>query len=188
MGALLFGRGSIADRVPVQAVFNVTGCAADLGRTARATFVVALCVALLLVAMSVLTRARAEVSTSCLPSSIKAALAKANAACGIRVISTFRRGARIAGTRRVSMHASCRAADFTSRDYGCVYRALASWPGKMSIDAGRAKHVHIDDGRYARFEHGRAHRYAKRTKHLRVAHRHRRGPSTRVAAPAGDRG
>jgi hypothetical protein len=74
------------------------------------------------------------------------------------------------------MHASCRAADFTSRDYACVYRTLADWPGKMSTDASRAKHVHIDDGRYARFVHGYSRRLAKRKQRVRVARHHgRRG-------------
>ena len=138
---------------------------------------VATCTALILVAMAGLSRARAGgVNTSCLPMSIKAALAKADAACGVTVISTFRRNARIAGTRHSSMHASCRAADFTSRDYACAYRALAGWHGKMSMDAGRVKHVHIDDGRYARFVHGQSRRYAKRQTRVRFARHHgRRG-------------
>jgi hypothetical protein len=96
------------------------------------------------------------ISLRCLPASIRAALARVDQACGIKIISTHRPGAMIAGTKHPSMHATCRAADFTSRDYACVYRELADWPGKLSTDAGRIGHVHIDDGRYARFSHARA--------------------------------
>jgi hypothetical protein len=188
----------LAGRSRVEAVFNAAGAPADLGRTIRAGIVIALSVTLVIAIMAGLTgRARAghddaaliertpfsqaftrhlsaSANTSCLPASIKAALATANAACGIRVISTFRPGAHIAGTNHVSMHASCRAADFTTRDYHCAYRALAAWSGKLSVDAWRVHHIHIDDGRYARFEHGRSRRYAKRHQHRRYARRHGR--------------
>lgn len=91
--------------------------------------------------------------TACLPKSIREALARVDKACGIRVISTHRPGAIIAGTNTPSMHATCRAADFTSKDYACVYQTLSGWRGKLSTDY-RIGHVHIDDGRYARFVHG----------------------------------
>ena len=101
--------------------------------------------------------------TGCLPVMVRAALAKADAACGIKVISTYRRGARIAGTGHVSKHANCRAADFTSRNYACVRSALADYPGAMSVDARAVGHVHIDDGSYLRFAHGGGRkRFAKR--------------------------
>lgn len=183
-----------ADRVPVQLVFNAAGAPAGAGRIIRAMLVIAASVTLVLAMLAGLSRARAgyadhallsdpvislaiarhqaaSASTACLPASIKAALARAHAACGIRVISTLRPGARIAGTNHISMHASCRAADFTSANYACVYRVLAGWPGKLSIDAARMRHVHIDDGRYARFVHGGHHRYAKRHKGHRFARR-----------------
>ena len=92
--------------------------------------------------------------TGCLPQMVRNALAKAEAACGITVISTLRRGARIAGTERPSKHASCRAAAFTSRDYGGVRRVLANYPGAMSTDPFAVGHVHIDDGKRLRFAHG----------------------------------
>jgi len=129
--------------------------------------------------------ARADASLGCLPASIKAALARANNACGIHVISTLRPGARIAGTGHRSMHARCRAADFTSAKYGCVYRVLAGWPGQLSTDARRMRHVHIDDGRYARFVHGGHRRYARHIRRHRLARRH--SPARHIGAPAGDR-
>lgn len=95
-----------------------------------------------------------QAAYACLPPSIQAALDRANASCGIQVTSTLRRGAIIAGTNRPSHHATCRAADFTSKNYPCVYRVLKDWPGKLSLDSRRMGHVHIDDSRYARFNHG----------------------------------
>lgn len=191
-------------RLHVEAVFNATGRAASLGGIVRAALVVGASTALVIAIMAGLGAARAGfddtpraghfphsfpqslslsyarhlaagADTSCLPAAIKAALVNVKAACGLTVISTRRPGARIAGSKRASMHASCRAADFTSRDYGCVYRALAAWRGKLSTDARRIGHVHIDDGRYARFEHGRSRRYA-RAKHRRHFARHNGRP------------
>jgi hypothetical protein len=192
-------------RVRVQPAFNATGAPASIGRIVRAAIVVAASVGLFVAVMAGLGSAHAgfddgmsllkdramptislaiarhqaaSASTACLPASIKAALATADRACGITVISTLRPGARIAGTNRPSMHASCRAADFTSRDFACAIRALANWPGKLSVDPHRVHppHLHIDDGRYARFEHGHSRRYAKRAKRQRLARHHgRRG-------------
>ncbi len=98
----------------------------------------------------------------CLPAMVRNALAQANSACGITVISTLRVGARIAGSSHVSKHASCHAADFTSRDYSCVRRVLAGYPGAMSVDVATAGHIHIDDGPFLRFAHSGA-----RTRHAR---------------------
>lgn len=112
-------------------------------------------------------RRSSRVSTSCLPRAIKVALARVTKACrSIAVISTFRRNAVIAGTRRRSYHASCRAADFTTKRPACAYRALAGWwPGGLSNDYGRVKHFHLDNGQRLRFAHGRSRtRYAKRGK------------------------
>ncbi len=107
---------------------------------------------------------RAHSSTACLPAMVKAALAKADAACGIKVISTFRPGARIATTGQVSKHASCRGADFTTKNVECVRSALHDYRGTMSTDyySVSPNHFHIDDGGYLRFAHGAARRYAKR--------------------------
>ena len=109
----------------------------------------------------------------CLPQMVRSALAKVDAVCGIKVISTLRIGARISGTGHVSKHASCRAADFTSSDYSCVRRVLAGYSGAMSVDPFRAGHVHIDDGQHLRFAHGGGRkRYAKyRSVHRRYAQR-----------------
>ncbi len=81
-------------------------------------------------------------------------------ACGSRVISGVRH-TRVAGTRRMSLHASGRAVDMAGNP-GCIYARLRGWPGGYSTDYGRVRHVHIsgpggrEDG--LRF----AHRHAPR--------------------------
>jgi hypothetical protein len=113
------------------------------------------------------SRAHAAPTMSCLPTSIQAALARANAACGITVISTLRRRATIKGTGgSPSMHRWCRAADFTSLQPSCVLATLSDWPGALSIDYAAVRHTHIDDGHYSRFrhnEHRRHRRHARRS-------------------------
>ena len=76
------------------------------------------------------------------------------AACGSRVVSGVRR-TRVAGTRRMSLHASGRAVDMAGNP-ACIYAHLRGWPGGYSTDYGRVRHVHIslggrEDG--ARFAH-----------------------------------
>lgn len=78
------------------------------------------------------------------------------AACGSRVVSGVRH-TRVAGTQRMSLHASGRAVDLAGNP-GCIYARLRGWPGGVSIDYGRVKHVHFSLGGG---EHG-----------LRFAHRH----------------
>ena len=92
------------------------------------------------------------------------------AACGSKVVSAVRR-TYIAGTRRISLHASGRAVDLQGNP-ACIYRMLVGWPGGVSHDYARVRHVHVSydpDGRREwglRFAHGRIGkrraRYAKR--------------------------
>jgi hypothetical protein len=95
------------------------------------------------------------------------------AACGARVVSGLRR-TRVAGTRRMSLHASGRAVDLAG-DPDCIYARLRGWSGGVSIDYGAVGHVHIslggrEDGR--RFAHNRVTRRAYARRHrLRVATR-----------------
>lgn len=113
---------------------------------------------------------RNTASESCLPGSIRAALGRVRASCGkVRVISTFRRNARIAGSGRPSYHATCRAADFVA-DYRCAMRVLAGWVGGLSKDPWRVRHLHMDTGPKVRFNH-----YGKRkSRKWRPRHRERR--------------
>ena len=93
--------------------------------------------------------------------------------CGSSVISGYRH-TRVAGTNRMSLHASGRAVDMRGNP-SCIYAQLRDWPGGYSTDYGRVQHVHIslggrEDGlrfahgggrhrHYAGLRHGRGHRH-----------------------------
>jgi hypothetical protein len=82
-------------------------------------------------------------SESCLPASLRGALAEVRAACGrVDVVSTLRPHARIP-TGHVSLHAACQAVDFRPSKCGCAYRVLASWPYGLSLDCARMHHIHL---------------------------------------------
>jgi uncharacterized protein YcbK (DUF882 family) len=101
-------------------------------------------------------QAQAGPTTRCLPASIKARLAQIRKKFGpIRIISTYRRGARIAGTGRRSKHADCRAVDFKVRNKMAVYRWLNKvHNGGLGVYHGRCSHIHIDNGHRARWNRG----------------------------------
>lgn len=115
------------------------------------------------------------------PSSVSAALAQVSARCsGYQLLSSFRRGAHIAGTRRRSLHSYGLAVDFRVSNYGCAYAVLSSWSHGLSLDAGRMRHIHISDGSAigrseGRFYHGGGNRYASRHRHGRHLRRYARG-------------
>ena len=115
------------------------------------------------------------VSVSGLVSPLAAKLASIEAACpGTHAISGVRH-TRIAGTRRMSLHAQGKAVDVRG-PYGCIYAQLKGWSGGYSTDAGRVQHIHIsyDDagGREMglRFAHGggRRHHHAIRSANARM--------------------
>ena len=114
-------------------------------------------------------RASASSSSSCLPGVLKRRLSQLRSKFGaIRVISTFRRGARIAGTGRPSFHASCRAVDFLPPrgKYSAVANRLKQnhFGGVGTYSCGMY-HIHMDNGPRVRFHKcGRrgTGRYAKR--------------------------
>ena len=92
------------------------------------------------------------------------------AACGSAVISGVRH-TRVAGTRRMSLHASGHAVDMKGNP-SCIYAHLRSWSGGYSIDYGRVHHVHIslggrEDG--LRFAHGGHRRHYAHRRHHRYA-------------------
>lgn len=104
---------------------------------------------------------------------LAAKLASIQAACpGTHAISGVRH-TRIAGTRRMSLHAQGKAVDVRG-PYGCIYAQLKSWSGGYSTDAGRVQHIHIsyDDagGREMglRFAHGGHRRHSWRTAYARM--------------------
>lgn len=104
---------------------------------------------------------------------LAAKLASIQSACpGTQAISGVRH-TRIAGTRRMSLHAQGKAVDVRG-PYGCIYAQLKSWSGGYSTDAGRVQHIHIsyDDagGREMglRFAHGGHRRHSWRTAYARM--------------------
>jgi hypothetical protein len=128
-------------------------------------------------AYQALTRAArdtvADIPMAGLVAPLAAKLASIEAACpGTHAISTVRH-TRIAGTRRMSLHAQGKAVDVRG-PYGCIYGQLRDWNGGYSTDAGRVQHIHIsyDDagGREMglRFAHGSGRRHAWRNSFARM--------------------
>ena len=94
-------------------------------------------------------------SASGLVAPLAAKVAEIEAACGSRVISGVRH-TYIAGTRRISLHASGQAADVAGNP-GCIYGHLSGWAGGYSTDYASVAHVHISWGgpeHGIRFVHG----------------------------------
>lgn len=99
---------------------------------------------------------------------LAAKVSEIQSACGSRILSGVRHTL-VAGTRRVSLHASGKAVDVAGNP-SCIYAQLAGWPGGYSVDYGRVAHVHISydeaGGREwgLHFSHGggHRHRYARR--------------------------
>lgn len=91
------------------------------------------------------------------------------ATCGSRIISAIRH-TYIAGTGgRLSLHASGRAIDIVGNP-ACIYAQLRGWPGGVSTDYGRVRHVHFSYApggsewgvRFNHYRGGRRHRHARR--------------------------
>lgn len=116
-------------------------------------------------------RAGRSVSTAGLPGPLLAAIASVQRACpGFRVISAHRPNARVRGPGRRSLHAVGRAADIAGGNYACAYRVLAGFPGGVSTDPGRVRHIHLSyapGGQEwgARFRH---YRPARKRRHARL--------------------
>jgi len=96
-------------------------------------------------------------SGGCLPASIKAKLNEIRSKFGpITIVSTFRRGARIAGSGHMSYHASCRAVDFNppKGKYSAVLAYLQrTHSGGLGTYSCGMHHLHIDNGPNIRFHH-----------------------------------
>jgi hypothetical protein len=143
-------------------------------------------VAACLLALSQLPAAAAGPSGStnraCLPAALKNVLAEIESRYGaVRVISTHRPGARIAGSQYASLHASCRAVDFHPAvgTYDQVLaHVCANWKGGIGTYSGQLHHLHLDVG-YAQQFHTHV------PAGTLVA---RRQPRTRAAAVWGDFG
>jgi hypothetical protein len=125
-------------------------------------------------------RARHGVSVSDLAGTLQSKVSEIMSACGARLVSGYRPGARVLGSGHPSLHSvyPARAADMSGNP-GCIYAHLQGWQGGYSIDYGRVRHVHISysppgtgylAGKewHARFAHysGGHNRYARRHRHL----------------------
>lgn len=99
----------------------------------------------------------ASTSTGCLPGIIKSRLHQIRKKFGkVRVISSHRPGARIAGSGKRSYHASCRAVDF--HPPRGKYRAVVNWlkkvhKGGVGTYSCGMHHIHLDNGPRVRFHH-----------------------------------
>lgn len=89
-------------------------------------------------------------STKCLPGSLRAAMAHISRNYGrVLIISTYRRGAVIAGTRKRSKHARCQAVDFKVKgNQRAAVRWLQSQPLEVITYSGAMHHIHIAIGSY----------------------------------------
>lgn len=113
-----------------------------------------------------LERAAGKLSLAGFPLAIITKVAELRKDCGATLVSAFRPGAKVAGTRRPSLHASKRAVDMKGKP-SCLYAHMKGWKGGYSTDYSRVRHIHISwapGGREwgSRFAHGgyRKHRYA----------------------------
>lgn len=117
------------------------------------------CLLLYLLALPWTPASAASSGTSggCLPASLKAKLNEIRSKFGpVTIVSTFRRGARIAGTGHVSLHASCRAVDFhpPKGKYSAVLAFLQrTHSGGLGTYSCGMHHLHIDNGPKIRFHH-----------------------------------
>jgi len=91
---------------------------------------------------------------------LAAKVAEIQGACGSKVISAIRH-TYIAGTHRISLHASGQAVDMAGNP-SCIYSHLQGYAGGYSTDYARMAHVHISWGgpeHGIRFVHGGGHRH-----------------------------
>jgi hypothetical protein len=90
---------------------------------------------------------------------LAAKVSEIQATCGSKVVSGLRH-TYIAGTHRMSLHASGKAVDMSGNP-SCIYAHLTGWQGGYSTDYRRMRHVHLSydpDGHREwglRFIHGR---------------------------------
>jgi uncharacterized protein YcbK (DUF882 family) len=98
---------------------------------------------------------RPSTATSCVPKDLQRTLNEVRRKFGpVRVVSTHRPGAKIAGSGRRSLHADCRAVDFTPP--AGKYKQVAAWlkanhSGGVGTYSCGMNHIHIDNGSRTRF-------------------------------------
>ena len=105
--------------------------------------------AALLTAFLAIAPAQAGQSTKCLPPQIKRVLSDLKRFGRVEIISTYRKGAIIAGTHKRSKHASCRAVDFHLHgNRKAAMRWLLAQPIEIITYGGAMHHIHIATGSY----------------------------------------
>lgn len=115
------------------------------------------------------------VSLAGVPSDLIGWLDKVRNDCtGFKAISACRPGARVRGSGRLSLHASCRAVDFQVASPSCAWAVLnpktgPRFPGGLSNDYYRVAHFHVSwakgSGEWgSRFAHYGGRSYARRYK------------------------
>lgn len=86
----------------------------------------------------------------CIPGSLRSTLNQIRAKFGpVKIVSTFRRGAIIAGSGRRSLHASCRAVDFHAppgKRAAVIAWLRSNHSGGLGVYACKMSHIHIDNG------------------------------------------
>jgi len=151
------------------------------GRTTTLSLVI------LAAGMAAATQAQAH-SSSCTPQHLVSALKQVEAECGsARIVSDYRRGATIRGTRRASQHSFCNgtngAIDAVFSNRACALSALRK-TNYTILTYGKSAHIHIGtDG----WGHGAntyvAHRST--TSRVRMASQQRSGTRTASRKRAG---
>lgn len=110
-----------------------------------------------------------------IPGEIASFLQNVASQCGaVRVISTFRRGAVVAGTNRSSCHAAGQAVDYQISNPSCALRVAQGVRLGHSIDYAHVNHFHVSNCARemgARFAHGGGRSYARRAGRSRAAAR-----------------
>lgn len=96
-------------------------------------------------------------SAGCLPGTLKSKLNEIRSKFGpVKIVSTHRRGARIAGSGRPSYHASCRAVDFhppKGKHSQVVAYLKKTHSGGVGTYSCGMNHIHLDNGPRVRFHH-----------------------------------
>lgn len=133
-------------------------------------------------------RASIDHGASGLVAPLAAKLSSIQAACPGTVAVSGVRHTYIAGTKRISLHASGKAVDVQG-PYGCIYAQLRGWSGGYTTDARRMRHIHISyDAQGGRemgqaFRHGGGRKYARHKAGHRHARHHRHRPHYATAHP-----
>lgn len=115
-----------------------------------------------------------NLETGCLPPFLKLTLERLEDKFGkVEIVSTHRPGARVAGTRRISKHADCRAIDF--KPASGQYKNAVAWlnenhDGGLGTYSCGMHHIHIDSGEDRHWHKCVGQKvYAKRSKGTRMA-------------------